>query len=347
MNSLERVTLTLNHKEADRVPVYPLINSISCNYAGIDYAEWTLDEEKCAEAILKATEELDVDVICTLVDLSVEAADWGMEVKYYKDKAAGPKKRCKLINSPEEYSKIQVLDPTTTKRMGGHIKLAKMLADAKGQEKPIVGFVFGPLGVLSMMRGLDNMLIDMYMDPEPIKDALNNITETLIKFSEALIDAGCHAIMFDTLYASQTIMSPKMWNEWEGDYIERICNAVHDKGAMVMLHNCGDGLYVKEQIERMHPIAISLQHLPPDCESMEAFKAKYGDQITIIGHIDPGFLMTAKEEEVVAMCREQIDAYKKDGGFILATGCEYPAPMDDYFARVIVNEAKTYGDIIK
>ena len=55
MNSLERVMLTLNHKEADRVPVYPLINSISRNYVGIDYAEWTLDEEKCAEAILKAT----------------------------------------------------------------------------------------------------------------------------------------------------------------------------------------------------------------------------------------------------------------------------------------------------
>ncbi len=343
MNSLERVTLTLNHKEADRVPVYPLINSISRNYTGINYAEWTQNEEKCAESILKATEELDVDVICTLVDLSVEAADWGMEVKYPKDKAAGPNKRHKLINSPEEYAKIQVLDPTQTPRMGGHIKLAKMLAEAKGHEKPIVGFVFGPLGVLSMMRGLDNLMIDMFMDPEPIHGAMENITQTLIKFSEALIDAGCHAIMFDTLYSSQTIMSVEMWEQWEGDYIERIANAVHAKGAMVMIHNCGEGIYVKEQIKRLNPIAISLQHLPPDCETMQEFKEKYGNQITIIGHIDPGFLMTAKEEEVVAMCREQIDVYKKDGGFILATGCEYPAPMDDHFARVIVNEAKTYG----
>ena len=31
------------------------------------------------------------------------------------------------------------------------------------------------------------------------------------------------------------------------------------------------------------------------------------------------------------------------GGFILATGCEYPAPMDDHFARVIIEEACTYG----
>lgn len=81
MNSIERVTKTLNHQEADRVPVYPLINSISRNYLGINYAEWTKDPHKCAQSIIKATEECDVDVICTLVDLSIEAADWGMMTK--------------------------------------------------------------------------------------------------------------------------------------------------------------------------------------------------------------------------------------------------------------------------
>ena len=76
MTSLERVVAVLNHQEPDHVPAYPLCNSISRIYTGIDYAEWTLNEEKCAESIIKATEELGLDVICSLVDLSVEAADW-------------------------------------------------------------------------------------------------------------------------------------------------------------------------------------------------------------------------------------------------------------------------------
>ena len=58
MNSLERVTLALQHKEPDRVPVYPLINSVSRKALGIDYKEWTLDVEKCAEAIIKTSEEV-------------------------------------------------------------------------------------------------------------------------------------------------------------------------------------------------------------------------------------------------------------------------------------------------
>lgn len=343
MNSLERVTKIINHEEADRVPVYPLINSISMKYTGIDYAEWTLDPVKCAESILKATDALDVDVICTLVDLSIEAADWGMEMNYPKDKAAGPAKGKKLISSPSEYDKVTILDPTKTPRMSNYIKMTKILADAKGQEKPIVGFVFGPLGILSMLRGLDNLMIDMFMDKEPIFKALENITETLIRFSDALIDAGCHAIMFDTLYSSKTIMSADMWEEYEGDYIERLATHVHERGAMVMIHNCGEGIYFKNQIARMHPEAISFLYLPDDCSTMEEMKEKYGSQTTLIGMVNPGFLMSCTEDELREQLHEQMDILKKDGGFILATGCEYPAPMDDTFAKIFVEEAKTYG----
>lgn len=343
MNSLERVTKIINHEEADRIPVYPLINSISYKYTGINYAEWTQDYEKCAESIIKATDTLDVDVICTLVDLSVEAADWGMKMKYPKNKAAGPAKGKKFVETNEDYEKITVLDPTKTPRMSDMIKMTKLLYDAKGQEKPIVAFVFGPLGILSMLRGLDNLMIDMFMDKETIHKALRNITDTLIAYCDALIDAGAHAVMFDTLYSSKTIMSADMWEEFEGPYIEELATHVHDCGRMVMIHNCGEGIYLENQINRMHPEAISLLYFAPDCKSMQDMKEKYGSRTTIIGHVDPGFLMTCTEEELRAQIHEQIDAYKKDGGFILATGCEYPAPMDDTFAKIFVEEAKTYG----
>jgi uroporphyrinogen decarboxylase len=48
-------------------------------------------------------------------------------------------------------------------------------------------------------------------------------------------------------------------------------------------------------------------------------------------------------EELEAVCKEQIDLFKKDGGFILATGCEYPANLSLGHAKTIVNMAKTYG----
>ena len=343
MNSMERVTLALQHKEADHVPVYPLINSVSRKALGISYEEWTKDVNKCAEAIIRTTEEVGCDCISTLVDLSVEAADWGQELEYSEDAAAHPNYQNCLIQIEDDYEKIQVLNPRETPRMSEHIELARILAEKKGKEMPIVGFVFGPLGILSMMRGQDNLYVDLMICPEKIKPALKNIADTIKELSIALLEAGCHAIMYDTLFASRSIMSPEMWDEFEGVYMPDICDAVRAHGGMVMLHNCGNGIYIKEQVERMHPVLISLQHLPPDCATMAELKEKYGKDITIMGHVMPGFIYSATEEEIREECRKQIDAYKKDGGFILASGCEYPAALDFHMAKVMVEEARTYG----
>lgn len=345
MNSLERVVKTLNHEEADRVPAYPLCNSISWKRYGIGYDEWSIDYEKCAEAIIKTTEELELDAIVTLVDLSVEAADFGMKVDYFPDKAAMPNDDCKFISCLEDYEKVQPINPRETERMSKMIKMTEMLYERKGQDTPIVAFVFGPMGILSMLAGLETLMKDCMKkkSKDTVKKAIATITDVLMDYCDALIDAGAHAIMLDTLFSSKTIMRASMWDEFEGAAVQKLAEHIHGRGKMVMIHNCGEGIYVKEQIERMHPEAISLLYLAPDCETMEEMKSKYGSQTTFIGHVDPGFMMVCNEERLRKLCREQIDAYKKDGGFILATGCEYPPILDDEFAKIMVDEAKTYG----
>ena len=70
---------------------------------------------------------------------------------------------------------------------------------------------------------------------------------------------------------------------------------------------------------------------------------KYGDQTTLIGYISPSFVMTASDHEVEDECKKEIDTMKKDGGFILATGCEYPANASAENARVMIRTAQTYG----
>ncbi len=346
MNSIERIMLTLQHKEADHIPVYPLINSVSRKTMGITYEEWTKDVHKCAESIIRATDEIGVDCICTLVDLSVEAADWGQELVYFEDKAACPNHNNHIIEDEEGYLTLEKIDfnnPNHALRMKEHVELAKLLFEARGKEKPIIGFILGPLAILGMLRGMDNLMMDLITEPENVKVAVANITNTLKQFVVELINVGCSAIMIDTLYASQSIMSKEMWDEMEGPYAEEIANTIREHNAAVMIHNCGNGVYFDVQIERMKPVAFSYNKIPDDCKDEKEIKEKYGDSLTLIGHIDPGWLQSASEEEVVELCKKQIDIYKKDGGFILATGCEYPAPLDFTKAKLMVETAKTYG----
>ena len=271
-----------------------------------------------------------------LTDLSVEAADFGAEIVYPENEAAHPDYSKTLIQSVEDYRKIAPIDPRQGRRMSEHIKLCRKLVEAKGKDTPIIAFTFGPLGILSMLRGQEKMFMDLVLEPDSVKYAVSAITETLMDYYDALIDTGVHAIMIDTLFASQSIMSKSMWKEFEGQYVRNLADKVHQRGCMMMIHNCGHGIYFDVQIETMQPEAISFLHLPDDVSTPEELKEKYGRQTTLIGHISPTWIITASEDEVRKACKEQIDWYKDGGGYVLATGCEYPANADLRNAEVMV-----------
>ena len=59
----------------------------------------------------KPREEIGADCLCTLVDLSVEAADWGQEIVYHKEKAAHPHMERRFIANADEYDKVGVINP--------------------------------------------------------------------------------------------------------------------------------------------------------------------------------------------------------------------------------------------
>jgi uroporphyrinogen decarboxylase len=138
-------------------------------------------------------------------------------------------------------------------------------------------------------------------------------------------------------------MSKEMWLEFEGPYVRKLAEFIHAKGRMVMIHNCGNGIYFDVQIETMAPELISYLHIPDDCTSLEDTKNRYGKKTTLAGVISPAWLVNASTEDVEKECRQLIDVFGKDGGFVLSTGCEYPANMSLDHAKTICRVAREYN----
>jgi uroporphyrinogen decarboxylase len=224
-----------------------------------------------------------------------------------------------------------------------HIDVCRRLVEAKGKDVPIIAFVFGPLGTLSMLRNQQDMYMDLYDDPDAVSNAAREINETLKDYCNALIDVGVHGIMFDTLFASSSIMSKSMWLDIEGGLARDLANTVHERGALVLIHNCGQGIYFDAQIEMMNPCAISFLHPPADCRDFAECKVKYGGKITLIGCVPPPMVVINSNDEWSNECRRQIDIFAKGGGYMLATGCEYPSDSSFEKAQIMVDIAKTYG----
>ncbi|MCL1786695.1 MAG: uroporphyrinogen decarboxylase family protein [Defluviitaleaceae bacterium] len=340
MNSMERIVATLTRQPVDRPPVYPILAGVTRKLVDATYEDWCTDANICADALYKSVKEFDLDCAVTLIDLSVECDAWGQKVVFYENDAPHPDYDNLVIKSIDDYAKIKKVDYRTSKRMMMHIDVCKQLVEKANGEFPVVAFVFASLGVLSMLRNQQDMYMDIYDDPDAVKAASREINETLKDYVNALIDTGVSAIMLDTLYASGSIMSKDMWREMEGGFAKELADICHERGCLVMIHNCGENIYFDAQIEAMNPCAISFLHVPDDCADFAECKEKYGDKVTLIGCVPPPMVVLNTDEEWVAACKEQLETLGKDGGYMLATGCEYPSNADFTKAKLMVDVAK-------
>jgi uroporphyrinogen decarboxylase len=344
MTPLERIGTTLQHKEPDRVPVAPLVCGAARRIYGVTYEEWSKDGEIQGKSMLQAQELIGFDGMLTLVDLSVEAADLGQEMLYPVEDTAHPNYDNPWIKSPDDYEKIPRVDPTKTPRMKEMIKYCDVLMSERGSTVATMGFVYGPLGILSMMRGAENLFRDCMKHKEAVIKGMEVITDVLVDYIKAMAATGVHAIVLDTLFASNTIMSKKLWKATEGPFTTTLANAIRDAGAMVMVHNCGNGVHFDTQIEAMEPIAISYAYPPDGCADMVETKEKWGDKTCLCGYVGPAehcFLGTP--EDVKQECKKEIQELGKGGGFVLATGCEFPPNASILNAMAMVEAAELYG----
>lgn len=345
MTGLERALAALSYKKPDRVPVASLFNGASRRVLGVSYKEWASDSEVCAESMLQAHKLIGFDIFVTLVDLSVEAESFGQKVIYPLENTpySDPDNPC--LKSHEDYHKIEPVNLRETGRTKMVIDVVNRLAKAKGKECGICGFIYAPLGVLGAMRGHEKMFVDCIKHRDDLIAACEAITPSLIDYAVAQVEAGAHAIVMDTLYASASIMSPKMWTAIEAPFAKRIADAIREAGAGVVLHNCGGGIYFDVQQEWTKPVAISHAYPAADCKTWEEHAAKWGKQIVTIGYMDPAKTgMLLDEDGVMEYARECIETFKDcDGGFILSTGCEFP-PNGSFLNQIaIMNAAKAYG----
>ena len=345
LSPLERVGLALQYKKPDRVPVAPLVCGASRRVTGISYSRWSQDATAATASLLAAQELIGFDGFLTLVDLSVEAEDFGQKVVFPENGTAYPDFDDLFLRTVEDYVKVKRVDPTKTRRMSSVIEIVRGLAAAKGTTVPVLGFVYGPLGVLSQIRGHAELFKDLIRHPDRVLEAVQTINLSLIDYALAQVKAGAHAIVIDPLYSSSTILKKAHWEKFEGPFVGAIANAVREAGAAVLVHNCGDGVYFDTVIEHIKPTAISHAYPAYGSKSWAEHAENWAKKVITIGGVDPAQVgHVLSQEGVIELSREHIETFKvAEGGFILSTGCEFPPHGNLLSAANMVHAGRLYG----
>jgi uroporphyrinogen decarboxylase len=345
LSSLERVVLALQYKKPDRVPSAPLVCGASSRVLGHSYDRWSQDPDVAVASLVAAQDLIGFDGFLTLVDLSVEAEDFGQEVLFPERSTALPNFDNPFIKTADDYGKVKKVDPRKSRRMSMVTEVVRGLRKHRGDTVPVMGFVYGPLGVLSQIRGHAELFKDIYRHPDRVLEAVHTINESLVEYALAQVEAGAHAIVLDPLYSSATVLSKDTWVKFEALIVKKLTDALHDAGVPVIVHNCGGGVYFDAVIEHLKPIAISHAYPAHGTKTWEEHADKWAKKVVTIGAADPAKVgHEFSQQQVLDDSRQLIETFKvAEGGYILSTGCEFAPNGNLLSAATMVKAAKLYG----
>ncbi len=345
MSSMERVLATIHGEETDRVPVCSLTVGVTRKVIGCSFPEFSISSDAAAEAMILANKLVGDDIILSFTDLSVEAADFGQEMIYPDMTTAHPNYDNLLIKEPADYGRLKSFKADKGRRMSTYLALCSKLVSRVGKDTPVLGFVYGPLGVLGMLRGMENLYRDLIECPENVKEGLEIVTEVLVDFVRSQINTGVAGVCIDTLPASRSGVMPNTWEEFEGIYAKKLKDEIVSHGVLNAHHGCGFSPYFKEVRKWLEPAVLSFADVPDDCHDMKETKEKYGHDSILMGYVPTELLYSGTPEDVVRESIRQIDTLGKGGKFILAPTCEFPPNGNLVNARAMVVAAEQYATI--
>ncbi len=340
MNSIERVQSAIDLRPPDRVPV-DLHNFQPAAYAtGLPLREVFRDGTLLAEAMLKAWREFGHDMILLENGTACNAQACGVEVIYRDD--AAPATGKPLLSRLEDVANLKVPDPYSTFPMSEILKATRILSKEIGDKAWICARADqGPMDLATQLRGMTELMTDIALgEQQDLIHALLDYSRRVATFyAYALIEAGGHSTSIGEPAAGPDLISPQHYRQFPWAHEKRMAEELKKHGIILHNHICGNTGPITEDF-----IATGSQVLEVDHKTEPAkIKAAARGKTCLLGNIDTRVLTLGKPSEVEDACRELIEIWKPDSGFILGPGCAMgpETPADNIHA--LVESAKKYG----
>lgn len=117
-----------------------------------------------------------------------------------------------MIVEPDDLKKLVRSTPETGRRMSDRLEAIRRFREQAGGEIPVMGWVEGALAEACDLRGMSQVMLDLFDRPEWLTELLEVCTEVAIAFARAQVEAGADIIGLGDAVCSQ--ISPKMYRQF-------------------------------------------------------------------------------------------------------------------------------------
>jgi len=306
---------TLRGQSCDRPAVTPIFMSWAAGFIGRTYRDYYLDGDVLVASQLAVVRAFNLDQVSAISDPWREASAYGMEFDYPEHGVGRPRRV--LLQSPEDVTRIRPCAIEQAPRPAQRIDSVRKMAQAVGGTHSVLGWVEGPLALYADLRGVESMFMDLIDRPQMYLDVAEVLIENQIRFARAQVAAGADMLGVGDAVAS--LVSPAMYQQFVLPFEKKLFDAIHEAGAAVKLHICGD---VNNSVRFMAQTGCDVLDVDWMVPLDEA-RAAIGPDITLAGNFDPSaILLQGTPQDVADAARENIEM--AGPRFLLQPGCEVP-----------------------
>ena len=360
MNSRERTFRALNFEEPDRVP--------RDFWMSKGFKQKLLSTLKTTEEDFLNTYDIDLRYIPgpayigpplkLLPDGSKEDI-WGVPRKTIKLEIDGSVELYnEVVNSPlaqvKTVEEINNYSHWPSHNWFDYSFIEKQCEEVRKKERVVV-FMGDRLNRIAQLkpamyiRGTEEILTDLYLNPEIARPVFSNIRNFYLAYAERILEAAngkLDILLMGDDFGAQTgpLLSVEMWHNFLAkgfaDYIE-LAKCYNIK---VMHHTCGG-------VEPLIPFMIErgldiLQSLQPEATGMNPWelKAKFGSKLAFQGGISiQKTLPFGTAEDIRREVKDRVDALAPGGGYILCTAHNIQADTSVENVKALLKAYDDYG----
>ncbi len=190
----------------------------------------------------------------------------------------------------------------------------------------------------TFMRGMENLLIDVVLNPEFVEELLGRLRDHILETMEILFQRfEFEAIALSDDYGTQEamIISPEHWRRFVKPPLASIYRLAKTQGRDVFHHSCG---HITPIIGDMIDIGLDILHpIQPEAMDVLLLKREFGSSLTFCGGIPTqNFLIASTPEQVRQEVRRLKREMAVDGGYILEPGITIQAdvPVENMIAMI-------------
>ena len=334
MTPYERVMAAIDRKDFD---VFPAINPTSIatvdsmRLANVYFPEAHFDPPKMAALASVGHEHFGFDSVMPYFSVHLEAAALGAQIDW-RDANNTPQIITKPIKRVDEFElPSKFIQCAEFQKMLRAIRILKKKYAGKA---PVIGKVVGPWTLAYNLYGVENLIIDIILEPEKTARLINELSVVPIEFAKEQFNAGADIITWAE-HATSDLVSCHIYDEFVLPVHQKAAFALKSSGP-VILHICGN---VMDRLPSIVKSGFPIFHMDSRNNIPVALET-VGNSILIVGGINNP--LTLGQGTPMAV-RKEVEYNLRSGISLISSECALPCNVPENNLLELTKTAHQYS----